>query len=412
MNIRKLFFWLHLAAGVVASVVILSMAFTGSIMAFQRQIIEWSERGLHSPPPSLEAVPLDVETLIAKVRAAQSNTVPTVPTVPTVVTLRSDPDAPASIGFGRDKTFFVNPYTGAVVGDTATTTRGFFKSVVGWHRWLGQEGRGREVGKAITGAGNLAFLFLVFSGLVLWFPRRWTKPAVRAVTVLNGKLSGKARDWHWHNVVGFWAAVPLIAVILTGTIMSYQWANALLFRATGTEQSAPRPAPVATSPGSDRSQPNGPRQESGPQEIRTAGVNEVWAVAAKKVAGWRTLSLRFPNQPGEPLTFVIDQGNGARPDLRAMLTLDADTGGEVLWQPYSSQTAGQRARAWVRWIHTGEAGGLLGQTAAFLVTIATMVLIWTGLALTWRRFFRKRSLSIPAQEPHEAELAVERKAEA
>ena len=409
MNIRKLFFWLHLAAGVVASVIILSMAFTGSIMAFQRQIIALSERSLRSSPPSWEALPLDLETLVTKVRAAESNA------VPTGVTLRSEPEAPAAISFGRDKTLIVDVYTGKVIGDTATATRGFFKSIVGWHRWLGQEGPGRDVGKAITGAGNLAFLFLVLSGLVLWFPRLWTKPAVRAVTMLNGKLSGKARDWNWHNVVGFWTAVPLIVVILTGTIMSYQWANALLFRATGTEPPAPRPVPVATSPGragSDRRQLNGPRQESGPKEIRIAGVNEVWAVAAKKVAGWQTLSLRFPNHPGEPLTFVIDQGNGARPDLRATLTLDADTGGEVRWQPYASQTAGQRARAWARWIHTGEAGGIVGQAAAFLVTIATMVLIWTGLAMTWRRFFGKRNPSVPIQVPHEAELAGEPKAEA
>lgn len=399
MTLRKTFFWLHLAAGVVASVVILSMAFTGSIMAYQRQIIAWSERDVRSVPPNSEAAPLDVETLLTKVRAAESNA------VPTGVTLRSEADAPASVSFGRDKTLFVDVYSGAVVGDAATATRGFFKSVVGWHRWLGQEGARRDVGKAITGAANLAFLFLVLSGLILWIPRRWTKPAVRAVTVLNGKLSGKARDWNWHNVVGIWTAVPLVVVILTGTVMSYQWANALLFRATGTEPPAPR---AAESPrpsdgkqkaaGKKASEAPRGQRDAGPKEIRTAGLNQAWAVAEKKLTGWQSISLRFPNQPGEPLTFLIDQGNGARPDLRATLTLDAATGEEVRWQPYSSQTAGQRARAWVRWIHTGEAGGILGQTAALLVTLATMVLIWTGLALTWRRFFGKAKASEQREE--------------
>ena len=413
MNLRKAFFWLHLAAGVVASVVILSMAFTGSVMAYQRQIIAWSERNLRSSPPSWEAVPLDVETLITKVRAGESNA------VPTGLTLRSEPGAPASISFGRDKTLVVDTCTGAVIGDTATTTRGFFKSIVGWHRWLGQDGAGRDVGKAITGAANLALLFLGFSGLILWIPRRWTKPAVRAVTVLNGKLSGKARDWNWHNVVGVWTALPLLIVILTGTVISYQWANALLFRATGTEPPAPRAAesPRPSDAKQDTAGKNAPaparaQRDSGPKELRTAGLNHAWSVAETRLAGWQSINLRIPNQPGEPLTFLIDQGNGARPDLRATLTLDALTGAEVRWQPYSSQTAGQRARAWARWIHTGEAGGLLGQTAAFLVTLGIMVLMWTGLALTWRRFFGKQSVREANAELLDHEFAEDRNSQA
>jgi uncharacterized iron-regulated membrane protein len=197
--------------------------------------------------------------------------------------------------------------------------------------------------------------------------------------------------------------------------MSYQWANALLFRATGTEPPTPRSAEsqrpsdgkqkTAGTKGADT--PRGQR-DAGPKEIRTAGLNQAWAAAEKKLTGWQSISLRFPNKPGEPLTFLIDQGNGARPDLRATLTLDAATGEEVRWQPYSSQTAGQRARAWVRWIHTGEAGGILGQTAALLVTVATMVLIWTGLALTWRRLMRKQSANALTADRLESESNAER----
>jgi uncharacterized iron-regulated membrane protein len=48
-------------------------------------------------------------------------------------------------------------------------------------------------------------------------------------------------------------------------------------------------------------------------------------------------------------------------------------------------TAG-KIRQWVRPVHTGEALGVVGQTVAGLVSLATAVLFWTGVALTWRRF--------------------------
>ena len=88
-------------------------------------------------------------------------------------------------------------------------SRAFFRSVVEWHRYLAAAGSSRPVGRAITGASNLAFLFIVVSGIFLWFPRVWRWSAVRGVVWFKGGLRGKARDFNWHNTIGFWSAVPL-----------------------------------------------------------------------------------------------------------------------------------------------------------------------------------------------------------
>jgi len=48
-------------------------------------------------------------------------------------------------------------------------------------------------------------------------------------------------------------------------------------------------------------------------------------------------------------------------------------------------TPGQRTRRWLRFIHTGEAYGLAGQTVAGLASLAACLLVATGLALAWRR---------------------------
>jgi uncharacterized iron-regulated membrane protein len=40
----------------------------------------------------------------------------------------------------------------------------------------------------------------------------------------------------------------------------------------------------------------------------------------------------------------------------------------------------------MRFAHTGEVLGIPGQTVAGVVTAGGSVLVWTGLALAWRRF--------------------------
>ena len=65
------------------------------------------------------------------------------------------------------------------------------------------------------------------------------------------------------------------------------------------------------------------------------------------------------------------------------------------WAPFSSQTPGQRLRSWIRFLHTGEALGIVGQTIAAIVSATSVIMVWTGLALAWRRLisplFRRRA---------------------
>jgi uncharacterized iron-regulated membrane protein len=39
----------------------------------------------------------------------------------------------------------------------------------------------------------------------------------------------------------------------------------------------------------------------------------------------------------------------------------------------------------VRFLHTGEALGIVGQTIAGLVSFTSVLMVWTGIALAWRR---------------------------
>jgi uncharacterized iron-regulated membrane protein len=367
MKIRPILFWFHLIVGITAGTIVLSMSVSGILIAYERQIMEWIEHDIRSVQVPEGNKPLDVETLLSRVQESQ-------PGVElTGLTLFSDPRSAARVSLGREGLLFVNPYTGGIVGKPHKAAHDFFHFMTDWHRWLALEGKGKEVGQALTGAASLCFFLLLLSGLYLWIPRSWSKRHLKPALVVDPQLKGKARDWNWHNVFGIWAAPILLFVTLTGIIMSYKWANNLLFTLTGNE------APP------ERKREERPPREGTPPAVYVKGLNELWPLAEKQWPGWKSLQLRLSSSPKAPAVFTMDRGDGPRPDLRAQLTLDRSSGEIKKWEPYESQNGGRKLRLWARYLHTGEAGGFLGQTMAAFAALSAAILVWTGFALSWRR---------------------------
>lgn len=375
---RKIIFWCHLPVGVIAGLVILNMCVTGVLLTYEKQIIAWADtRDYRSAPPTLDAQRLPIDALITKAREARGGN-------PTAVTLKSDTAAPAEVAFGRETTLFVNPYTGSIYGEGSPKVRGFFRGVTDWHRWLGAKGENRNVARTVTGACNLGFLFLVVSGFYLWWPRSWNLKSLRSVTWFRRGLPARARDFNWHNTIGFWSAVPLFIVVLSAVVISYTWAGNLVYRVVGETPPAPRP-----------NQPAPANNERAQVELPST-LNTTWGRAERQVSDWRSITLQLPTAATAPLTFNIDSGTGGQPQKRAQLVLDRTSGEVVRWEPFSSYTRGRQLRSILRFAHTGEVAGIAGQTIAGIVSIGGAFLVFTGLALAIRRLLAwaaKRSRS-------------------
>jgi uncharacterized iron-regulated membrane protein len=223
---------------------------------------------------------------------------------------------------------------------------------------------------------------LLVSGIYLWWPRHWRLPNLKAALLFNRQLKGRARDWNWHNVIGFWSAFPMLLIILTGVIMSYGWANNLLFTLAGNTP-PPRASPAAG---------GGPRESARPAPPSLKGLSALLAEVRLQIPDWHLLSLRMPMKPGDPFPLMVDRGGRGQVHLRTMLNLDLAQG-KVLPSPddFQQQNLGRRLRMFARFLHTGELFGLVGQTVAALCTLAAILLVWTGLALARRRFFGRKS---------------------
>jgi uncharacterized iron-regulated membrane protein len=360
---RKTVFWLHLTVGLVAGVLVLIMSVTGVLMAYERQITDKAD-GFRITATAGTPVMEPAALMESLKRPAPSS-----------VTFERDPDRPVTLQYGREKTRFVDPRTGADLGEGNVTVRKFFKFVLGWHRWLGRDGASQPVGKAIIGIGNMMFLFLVVSGIFLWFPKRWTRSGIKAITLFQKRLKGRARDWNWHNVLGFWTAIPLLVVVTCGTVISQPWATALVFKIAG--ETPPARKDKKGGPGSPVTLPSD-----------LSGLDAAFTAAKSANPEWQSIQLQLPFH--KHATFVVADSHRGRPDKRRTLTVDLATAAVTKSEGLTDLGTGRQARTWIRWIHTGEAGGLPGQTVAGLAAVSSGVLVWTGFALSWRRFTRRR----------------------
>jgi uncharacterized iron-regulated membrane protein/flavodoxin len=362
---------------VIGGAVIFIMSFTGFILTYEDRLVEYAGKPVrHVRPPAFASGRLSLDEVIS--RASEHN-----PGVrPTTVVLRNDPTASVAVGFGREGAIYVNPYTGSVLG-RESTLHDWFHEIIDWHRWLGTEGEGRATGRAITGACNLAFFWLAVTGVYLWWPRSWRWRGLKQSLLFNPRLSGKARDWNWHNVIGLWSSAVLVILTLTAAVMSYGWANDLLYTLTGSQ-----PPPRAQGPGQMAEAP----QHGGDRERRDspARFESSFARAQEQAPGWVTMTMRLPRGEG-PLVVLIQESTAPHVFARSQLALDASTAQVIQWDPYAAASTGRKLRSWVRGLHTGEALGFAGQTIAGLASLGGCFLVWTGFAMAWRRFrYRNR----------------------
>jgi len=373
--LRKILFWSHLTSGVVVGLVVALMSITGVALAFQPQIEAWLRAGLFALDPVSARLPLEEIRRLAEADRGEPAT---------AVTLSSEPDAAVAVHFGRTEVSYLHPQTGERLVDPAEAWARRFATLREWHRWLGAKGESRVVGRAITGASNLIFVFLIVSGLYLWFPRRWTRRALAGVTRLRFGVRGRARDWNWHHAIGFWSLPVLLVLAVSGVAISYEWAHRLVFVVAGSEPPPPgRPAPprIDVAP-----PPEGAKAL--PLDALARRVKEV-APAAREVR----LILGPPARAGEnaPALHASIRERGAFPPFASLgLSLDPYRGDVLRYESFADQEPGKRLRGWLRFLHTGEALGWPGQLAAASASAGAVVLVWTGIALSIRRLARSR----------------------
>lgn len=364
----------HLAAAILAGAVILIMAVTGVLLSLEDATVGFAERRrLAGQPEGGERMAASalVESARRAVLANGSFSAAS-------IRYDADPRASVRVVSRRGERVDLNPYTGAVLDRGAPRVEAFFEGVRRLHRWLAVPDAFARSGRSVTGAANAVLLLLLLTGALLWIPRPFNRRTLLAsVTTLRGAW-GQARAFNWHKVAGFWSLGPLLVIAASALLLSYPSLGDRLYPVAGT-----------ILPLGSLSRVEGVGERGGDQrdDERSGGGSLDAALAAAQSAAprWRSIVVHIPRDGDAEVRVELRTGGEGQPQRSAVMTVDERTGAVTRWEAFADAGPGRRGQQFVRYAHTGEYWGWAGQAAAALASLGAVCLVWTGVALAWRR---------------------------
>ncbi len=382
MLFRKIIFWIHLISGLVAGIVVAVMSITGIAIAFEEEILDWIDRDLARVEVPENGEPMRLEELIKRVRTER----PDFPADYIIIPRNSRTAYQFMVGYGNP--LYVDPYTGSMAETKAEGAHDIIHVLEVLHRFFGLYGENTWlIGRYINGAANLAFLLLCVTGLYIWIPRVAKWRIVKKSLLLDRKATKRARDWNWHNVFGIWSLPGLFILSATAVVISYEWGHKVPFLLFGEEPPKSRNfGMMAVEPA---------RTPEPAADARLLPYNEAIQSTRIQYADWVSIGIHLPEPLAEDEIAPPLKLDLVRPDYmpsRAWAPVEVDPyTGEILQiVAFQDRSPGLRARVWTRFIHTGAGFGIWGKIVASVFTAGSLFLVYTGFALSYRRFFGSR----------------------
>ncbi len=228
-SLRKFFNDVHLWLGVGSGIILFIVCLSGTIYTFRHEVEHALEPEKYAVEVTEDSRLLNIDDLIAKVEAAADGEVMSV-TVPASKEASYDFSVKTSTEQRRGTGYYVNPYTGEILGTGGGAVSEFFGTMMRLHRWLLIEG---DAGKIIVGVATIIFIFLIITGLIIWLPKKaknW-KQGLK----IKYKANWKRVNHDLHNTLGFYSAILLLIMALTGLCWSFGWYRDGLSNVLGTK---------------------------------------------------------------------------------------------------------------------------------------------------------------------------------
>jgi uncharacterized iron-regulated membrane protein len=351
---RKSLLNLHLYGALVMGIFIAIVGLSGSIIAFEPELDRLMRPDLYRVAEQGKAVTI-AEMFRSAARAYRGQTI-------TSIRLPQSADDTAQFGI-KGMQVFLNPYTGAVVGTRTGAT------VLGNIHQIHQRLLMGETGSNVVTAGAVVLLFLVASGVYLWWP-------VKRASV---KWSAAPFRVHFdlHNAAGIYSAAFLFVLALTGVAVRFD--NSIedyLHKSAGTKKI-------------------GRNFASGTPAEGQMPINADQAVAYALTAmpGTRPLSVTLPGNAKGSFLVVVRFPEDLTPGGRSWVNVDLYTGAALSMQNSRTVAMGSRSIIWNRAIHTGDVYGLLTKTLMSLSSLMLVVQTVTGYFMWWKKLrARQRAL--------------------
>lgn len=396
---RKIHLWLSVPFGLIITLV----CFSGAMLVFENEVNEWFRRDLYYVETVKES-PLPMDKLLEKVATTLPDSVSV-----TGVSISSDPGRAYQVSLSKTRraSLYVDQYTGEVKGKSERS--GFFMFMFRMHRWLldsmnpGNEGI--FWGKMIVGVSTLLLVFVLISGIVIWWPR--TRKALKNSLKITA-TKGWRRFWYdLHVAGGMYALIFLLAMALTGLTWSFPWYRTAFYKVFGVEvqqrvaqgheqksDAQKRDTKLAAHREKKR---EGNEVRKGERSGRPENNHSDMYSVTSPFVYWQEIYDKLRRQNPEYKQISISSGTASVSfnrfgNQRASdrYSFNTDNGEFTETSLYQHQDKSGKIRGWIYSVHVGNWGGMFTRILTFIAALLGAALPLTGYYLWIKRLIKVR----------------------
>ncbi|QIL75183.1 PepSY-associated TM helix domain-containing protein [Hymenobacter sp. HDW8] len=267
---------------------------------------------------------------------------------------------------GGGPKYFVNPYSGQVIGPYVYRDT-FFYTMFALHRGM----VAGAVGKFVVGVSTLFFLFIIGTGVVLWWPA--TGKVLRQRLSVKWDASWKRLNHDLHIVLGFYSALFLFVFAFTGLAWSFEWFNKGIFTLTNSEMKGPEPPKSVVAAAGSR-----------------LTYDAAYDVARQQMPTAQNFSIQLPKDSAESVRVAMLPKNAPHESANDELYLDQYNGQVLGKLAFEDRNLGQRVRRTFKPVHTGSIYGLPSKIIALIVCVLGFTFPITGVILWLNRLKKEK----------------------
>jgi uncharacterized iron-regulated membrane protein len=228
MRLKKVVGRLHLWLGLTSGLVVFLIAITGCLYAFKSEI-ENATQSYRFVDPQMKAgfLPSQLKTIAEEQLPGKE--------VHAVLYGANDRAAQVILYHGEPDYYYyyvyIDPYTGEVL-KVKNMEADFFQFILDGHFYLWLP---HAIGQKVSATATLIFLFMLISGLVLWWPRN--KASRRQRFSIRWNARWRRKNYDLHNVVGVYVTWIAIILAMTGLVWGFQWFANGVYAVAGGDRS-------------------------------------------------------------------------------------------------------------------------------------------------------------------------------
>lgn len=370
---KQIIGFLHLWSGLISGLIVFVIAITGCLYTFKEEIQDMTQS--YRAVASLDQACL-LPSELQKIAQAQ------LPNKLLHAVKYNEPGKSTEVifyKFGESyyHTIYLNPYTGEVL-KVNDNNQGFFAFVMQGHfnLWLPL-----EVGQPIVSVAVLVFVFLLVSGIVLWFPeqKRFIKQSL--TVAWNSSTRWKRKNYDLHVVVGFYLSIFALVLALTGLVWGFEWFAQGLYQSAGGKKSLMYADP-------------GVRPDTIPSENASfSALDSVYRFMVQTYPEAKSVEVHPPETDASSIAANANVSSSTywKTDYRYFdqYTLCETSVNHVYGRLHEATFADKMMRMNYD-IHVGAIGGFAGKLLVFLTSLGVAGLPVTGFLIWWTKRKRKR----------------------